>query len=241
MLGSLLDSLLSFLRESPETAYWIVFFGSILEGETIILGASALAAAGVLSLSKVGSIAFCVTLLVDQGLYFIGHYLYKHPGRPLSERYPRLYKKSKKAVILLKKYDIWFILMFRFVYGVRTISPIVIGLCGSPARRFVPLNVVAALLWTVVSCFLGYSLGDFLFDENGSLVSGHMHRIQFIVVAVLVLLVGALALSHLLSMYRRKSKLKIPGVDAQATQHVEKSFYESTHVDEADQDKTPRS
>lgn len=193
MLDSFVDSLLEFLRQSPEKAYWGVLFGSMVEGEMIILTASALAAAGYLSIYKVGSIAFLSTLLVDQILFFIGHYFYKKPRqRPLSERFPKLYKKSRRAVVLLKKYDIWFILSFRFIYGIRAVSPVVIGLCGSSPSRFVPLNAVSALIWAVISCSLGYSLGDFLFDENGRPIPDHMRYLQCIILGILLLGIGIL-------------------------------------------------
>lgn len=226
----MLENFLSFLRESPATAYWIVLFGSMIEGETIILGASALAAAGYLSVTKIGGIAFLSTLIVDQGLYFVGHYLYKHPGQPLSEKFPRLYRRSKRAVLYLKKYDIWFILLFRFIYGIRAISPVVIGLCGSPPRRFVPLNMVSALLWATVSCALGYCLGDFLFDSTtGGVVEGHMHRIQAVIVGALVTIVVSFVVVRQIAQFRQQRRRRLPGVDPLQTQHVEKDFYESTH------------
>lgn len=224
------DIFLEFLRSSPSTAYWVVLFGSMIEGEIIILGASALAAAGHLSIVKIGSIVFFGTLFVDQILYFVGHFMYKNPGRPLSERFPKLYRKSKRAVVLLKKYDVWFILMFRFVYGIRAISPVVIGLCGSTPLRFVPLNFIAALIWTTISCSLGYWLGDFLFDsETGVVVSGHMHRLQYIIVGLLIFIITSIFLYRWIIGRKNNKKLKILGVDKVVSQNVEKEFYESTH------------
>lgn len=230
----MLESFFSMLRESPALAYWVVLFGAMVEGETVILLASALAAAGYLSIIKVGSIAFCSTLLVDQVLFFVGHHFFKHPGRPLSERFPRLYRRSKRAVLLLKKYDIWFILLFRFVYGIRAVSPVVIGLCGSSPRRFVPLNFASALIWASVSCSLGYWLGDFLFDtETGLIVSGHMHRLQYVIGAILVAVICIIIVTNQLSSYRRRRKLVIPCVNKNATKHVESDFYKSTHEDKS--------
>ncbi len=43
-----------------------------------------------------------------------------------------------------------FILAFRFIYGMRTVSPVIIGLSSVSARRFVVLNAVAAIVWGVV-------------------------------------------------------------------------------------------
>ncbi len=230
----MLESFFSMLRESPSLAYGIVLLGAMVEGETVILLASALAAAGYLSIMKVGSIAFCSTLLVDQVLFFVGHHFFKHPGRPLSERFPRLYRRSKRAVLLLKKYDIWFILLFRFVYGIRAVSPVVIGLCGSSPRRFVPLNFISALIWASVSCSLGYWLGDFLFDTaTGLIVSGHMRRLQYVIGGVLVVVISSIIIAKQLASYRRRKKLIIPGVNKEETKHVESDFYKSTHEDKS--------
>jgi membrane protein DedA with SNARE-associated domain len=159
----------------------------MIEGETIILSASALAAAGYLSIVKIGAIAFFSTVFIDQVLFYVGHYMYKHPGRPISERFPKLYQKSKRVVLLLKKYDTWFILSFRFIYGIRAISPVVIGLCGSLPRRFIPLNIASALIWMVISCSAGYCLGDFFFDvKTGHLVDSSMHKLQAAIVGVII-------------------------------------------------------
>lgn len=226
----MLESFLGSLRESADLAYVFVLLGAMVEGETVILLASALAAAGYLSITKVGTIAFCSTLLVDQVLFFVGHHYFKHPGRPLSERFPKLYHRSKRAVLLLKKYDVWFILLFRFIYGIRAISPVVIGLCGSSPRRFVPLNFVSALIWASVSCSLGYWLGDFLFDvETGLIVSGHMRRLQYVIGAVLVTIIASIVATKMLASHKRRKKIKLPCIDEQETNHIESDFYKSTH------------
>jgi membrane protein DedA with SNARE-associated domain len=200
----MLDNLLDFVQKSPGLAYMIVLFGAMIEGETIILTASALAAAGYLSITKVGCIAFFSTLFVDQLLFYVGHYMYRHPGRPISERFPTLYHKSKRAVLLLKKYDTWFILSFRFIYGIRSISPVVIGLCGSLPQKFVPLNFVSALIWMLISCGAGYCLGDFLVDsQTGHIVDSHLHKLQGVVAVVIVVILFS---SVAVRLWRRFAK-----------------------------------
>lgn len=217
-----------FLKTSPHIGYLIVFLGSMIEGETIVLGASALAAVGYLSISTVALMAFSSTLLVDQIFFFVGHHIYRKPGQPISERFPKLYRKSKRAVILLKKYDIWFILMFRFVYGIRAISPVVIGLCGITPARFIPVNFISAVLWAGVSCGVGYWLGDFLFDtETGVVMSGNMHRLQYGILAFIVVMILGIASSRLIAKWRKRRKLRLPGIDIDQTKTVEKNFYKS--------------
>lgn len=136
--------------------YWIVFFGSLVEGESVILTASVMASWGVLSLPKIMIVAFIGTLSAEWALFYLGRYY----GKEILQRFPRFKEPAERAYRLLHKWDMWFILTCRFVYGIRTISPIVIGSSGISPSRFIPLNFLAAAIWTVVSCSAGYFLGD---------------------------------------------------------------------------------
>jgi membrane protein DedA with SNARE-associated domain len=53
-----------------------------------------------------------------------------------------------------------FILGFRFVYGIRTVSPFAIGMSDVPAGRYMVLNLVGAAIWAAAIAYLGYSLGE---------------------------------------------------------------------------------
>ena len=148
----------SFLAFVQEWGYIAVFLGAIVEGETVILTASALSALGYLSFPKVMAITFCTTVVVDQGLFMVG----RRYGPAFFERFPKLRMRADRAFRLLHRFDKWFILSFRFIYGIRVISPIVIGAANVEHKRFAPLNVLSALIWTVVSCYSGYAMGDVL-------------------------------------------------------------------------------
>lgn len=145
-----------FIAFVTDWGYLAVFLGSLVEGESVILTASAMASQGYLSLPKIMIIAFFGTLFADQALFFVG----RRFGPSLFTRYPRLKQPSDKAFRLLHKMDTWFILTFRFIYGIRIVSPIVIGAAGISPQRFLPLNFISAVIWTVVSCVGGYMLGD---------------------------------------------------------------------------------
>ncbi len=148
----------SFLTFVHEWGYIAVFLGAIVEGETVILTASALAALGYLDLYKIMAITFCTTVVVDQGLFLIG----RRYGPGFFERFPKLRPRADRAFRLLHRFDKWFILSFRFIYGIRIISPIVIGAANIEHKRFATLNILSALIWTTVSCYSGYMMGDVL-------------------------------------------------------------------------------
>lgn len=149
-----------------------------------------MASLGYLSIYKVMAVAFFGTLIADQTLYMLGRYY----GDAFLNRFPRFKEPADRAFSLLHRWDSWFILSNRFIYGIRTISPFIIGAGGVSPRRFIPLNFIAAIVWTVVSCVGGYLL-------TGAILS-NFHLIQkyflFAIITVVALVSGF--------MYWRKRK-----------------------------------
>ena len=141
-------------------------------------------------------IAFLGTLLADQGLYYIG----RHYGNRFFERFPKLKKKSERSFTLLHKWDAWFIISFRFIYGIRTISPIVIGAARVEPRRFIPLNLLSAVIWTLISCIGGYLLGG---TFEVIIENFHVIKKYFVLVPLGILTIG-FGLYYLLSQKWKK-------------------------------------
>lgn len=136
--------------------YLAVFVGTFFEGETILVLGGFAAHRGYLELPYVMLAAFVGTFLGDQLYYFIG----RRWGVRLLEKRPRWRERSAKAMALLHKYDVIFILSFRFIYGVRSVSPFVIGMSGISPMRFMPLNLIAAFIWAIAVGLLGYLFGE---------------------------------------------------------------------------------
>lgn len=149
----------AFIEFVQNWGYLAVFLGSLVEGESIILTASAMASLGHLNIYKVGLIAFCGTVIADQGLYLVGWFY----GDAIFERFPKLKKQSKRAFEYLHKNDVKFIIACRFIYGIRIISPVVIGAAKVKPARFMPLNLLSATIWAIISCTGGYLLGEAMF------------------------------------------------------------------------------
>lgn len=140
--------------------YVAVFLGSLIEGESVIFIAGFFAHEGYLSLPKIILVSFIGTLFADQALYFVG----RHYGNPFIERFPSVRPRAEKAFQLLRRYDNIFILSFRFIYGIRIISPVVIGASGIGVKRFMFLNLVAAIIWSVGSCVAAYFFAHLIME-----------------------------------------------------------------------------
>jgi membrane protein DedA with SNARE-associated domain len=93
-----------------------------------------------------------------------------------------------RATRLLEKYQIGFILAFRFLVGLRTISPVVIGTTRIATGKFVVLNAVAALVWGQLFTALGYLFGHGIQQTLGHLP---LHRHLLIAVAAAAVVAAA--------------------------------------------------
>lgn len=177
--------------------YVAVFLGTFLEGETILVIAGILASKGYLSLGWVVIAAFFGTLTGDQLFFYIGRF---HANRFLEKR-PGWNSKIDKVRRIVEGYSTLVIFGFRFLYGLRAVSPFAIGMSRVPIRKFVTLNVIGAAFWTITVAFSGYLFGQAIeayFDE-----SSH-YRIVVMVVAV-ALISLAWGLGKFLTGRRKKS------------------------------------
>jgi membrane protein DedA with SNARE-associated domain len=81
--------------------------------------------------------------------------------------------------------DIW-VLSFRFVYGLRTVMPVAIGLSGYPPGRYLLLNGIGAAIWATALAAAAYHFGAVLEGMLGSIKKYEL----WVLGALLVLGVG---------------------------------------------------
>lgn len=133
-----------------------VFVGAGLEGETVVVASGILAHRGTWPLAGAMAAAVLGSFTADQLFFLIGRRWRNHPRvRRIMAR-----RAFAKALAAFERRPTLFILGFRFLYGVRTISPIAIGTTNVSQRRFMVLNVIAALIWGVGFSALGYWFGQ---------------------------------------------------------------------------------
>jgi membrane protein DedA with SNARE-associated domain len=138
--------------------YLALFIGTFFEGETILVLAGFLASRGYLDINLVMLTAASGGYCGDQLWYFLG----RRKGRQLLARKPHWQALGDKALSHLRRYpDIW-VLGFRFVYGLRTVMPVAIGISGYPPLRFLLLNALSAAIWAIVLGSAAFHLGSAL-------------------------------------------------------------------------------
>ena len=132
-----------------------IFVGAGLEGETAVIAGGILAHQHLLWLPGVAIAAAAGSFVADQSFFLFGRHFRDN------RRVQRILEKpvAHKALDRLERHPIAFILGFRFLYGLRTVSPIAVGTSDVRQSRFLLLNGVAATLWALLFTGVGYGLG----------------------------------------------------------------------------------
>ncbi|CAB3893945.1 DedA family protein [Achromobacter anxifer] len=135
---------------------WAVFGGTLLEGESVVVFAGFLAHQRLLHLPYVMLCAFAGSFLADQALFYLGRRYRDH-------RYVQRIREKPafaKALEAVDRYPHGFILSLRFLYGLRTVGPVALGVSRVSPLRFLVLNGIAAAIWAVCFSTLGYAFGQ---------------------------------------------------------------------------------
>jgi membrane protein DedA with SNARE-associated domain len=136
--------------------YLAIIVGTFFEGETILVLGGFTAHQGYLALPGVIASAFVGSLSGDQLFFYLG----RRYGDAILARRPSWRTRVGKATALLERFRRPYMIGFRFLYGLRTVSPFAIGLSSIPARQFLLYNAVGALLWATAVGSGGYLVGN---------------------------------------------------------------------------------
>lgn len=136
--------------------YYAVFLGSLTEGETVVALGGIAAHRGYLALPWVIVAAFAGGWLGDLTYFFLG----RRHGSAFLARFPALQPRAEKARRLVERHPVFVIVALRFLYGLRTVGPMVIGMSTVPVGRFLALNAFGALLWAVAVAVAGYAFSN---------------------------------------------------------------------------------
>lgn len=138
--------------------YVVLVLGVLLEGDATLATAGFLANRGYFSLSGV--------LLASTVATAIGNHAYYHIARRTgqaalarkaaeSPRYARVRQLVHRRGTLM-------LLFSRYIFGFRIAIPALCGAAGMPPRRFVVVNLLGAVVWSVSVALVGYFFGHTL-------------------------------------------------------------------------------
>ena len=133
--------------------------GLPLPGETALITAGGLAAAGHLSLPLVIAVAILAAITGDTLGYWVG----RRRGRAFLLRDGFLAGHRRHAVTRADRFfarnGTVTVFVSRFIPGVRVVAAVMAGATQMPWRRFASANALGAVLWATTVASLAYLLG----------------------------------------------------------------------------------
>jgi len=158
----LIDYMLNLLGVYVYLGLWFVVFaetglavGFFLPGDSLLVTAGILAAAGQLDIAWLLVFPTLAAIAGDQTGYAIG----RTAGAALADRYPKFRKQLDRAHAFYEQHGTKTIVIARFVPIIRTFAPFVAGIGTMSYRRFAAYNVVGGVLWVTLFLFAGYFFG----------------------------------------------------------------------------------
>jgi len=149
-----------FLKEAmlnyKHLAYIVLFFWCILEGELALILGGIMAHEGHMNVALAIFIAGLGAFVGDQIYFYIGRYNQKF----ITKRLNTQRRKFAIAHLLLQRYGAVLIFIQRYLYGLRTIIPMSIGVTRYDARKFAAINLLSGWCWAAVTILLAWKFGD---------------------------------------------------------------------------------
>lgn len=194
----MLHDVYSVIEAYGALVYAIAFLWAFLEGESFVILGGAASFHGALGFTALALAAWSGSFLGDQFYFFLG----RRFGPRALARWPRFQAPTDKALKMLERYHVGFILTFRFIYGVRNVSSFAVGMSAISWRRFAALNFVAAGLWAFAFAGAGYLLARAFEALLGDIAKGFgLGMLAFFLLALSV------------AMWRQKRQAKATLVD----------------------------
>jgi len=138
--------------------YPALVVGLLLEGETVLVLAAFLAHRGYMSLPVVIGIGCVVAFASDQFFFWLG----RTRGSQFLTKRPAWRPHVEKAKSLLGRNAELLSLGVRFMYGLRTALPFVMGMSKLDPRKFALFNFIGALLWALAFSLAGKLIGHLM-------------------------------------------------------------------------------
>ena len=176
--------------------YPVVFVGTFLEGETVLILGSLAAHLGYLHFPQVAGTAFAGSLLGDQLAFYLG----RSSGDRMLEKWPGLKARVLKIHSRTARYRSWIVLAFRFFYGFRNLVPFTLGMSSITYQKFFALNALGAALWVVT-----IGTGGFLFGKAMEAALGNVRHYEVEIMAVIA---AAGLISWLIHLFRARRTLR---------------------------------
>lgn len=138
--------------------YIILFVWSFGGGFFALVGAGVLSHMGNMDITISIIVAFVANMIGDVFLF----YMARNNKKSFKTYMDKHKRKLALSILWMRKKGDIIVFVQKYIYGVKTLIPIVMGMSKYSATRFNILNVFASFLWAIVFGLAGYYSADYL-------------------------------------------------------------------------------
>ena len=179
----MIDELQGLLRQY---GLWVVFFGTMIEGDLTLLLAGVLARSGLFTFQEALLVGTSGGVVGDLGGSYVGH---SFRGRV---RTMRFYMRAKPRIErLMRKFGGFTLFVVKYTYGLRTAMSVFCGLAHFGLHRFAPLTLLSCMVWVVLLSGIGY-----FFTGSIERIIGEIKNVEKLVVILVAVAVIFFIIKH---------------------------------------------
>jgi membrane protein DedA with SNARE-associated domain len=160
-----------------------IFLGTFIFGETVVLAGTLLAATGVVSVPALYAMCLLGMLTSDLVWFFFGRRLVD-----LARRWPWVQARYESLMARLHRIDdgrrFYYLLFYKFVYGIRVVTIIYTSLRRIPLRRFLFLDGIGGGTYLAVVIGLGL-----LLYRGAAEMAPEVHALRYALAAAVLLFI----------------------------------------------------
>jgi membrane protein DedA with SNARE-associated domain len=162
--------------------YLFAFLGVFFEGEFAFISAIVAAEHSHLAIPQTILIGFLATLSADCFYFFLG----QKKGSSWLDKNQKISKQVAKAKEFIAKKELIILISYRYLYGLRTLIPLVLGTLNTPPKKFLLFSFFGTLIWTAVFATFGIVLNRSIM----MLLSDIEHVEKYLIAALVIIASG---------------------------------------------------
>lgn len=147
-----------FIRDWGYIALFLYSFGGGFVG---LVFAGVLSYAGDLNIFISMAVAGFSNFLGDQFLFFLAR-KNKNYAKDMMSKYGR---KIALAHLMMRRYGSFVVFIQKYIYGIKTLIPLAMGLTKYSALKFSIFNIFATIIWSGVVGYASYVAGELILSS----------------------------------------------------------------------------
>jgi len=154
----------SLLQYFIEYRYLVIFLGTFVEGEVVLIVGGFLVYEGHLNFAVLVLIATLAAIIGDNFFFWLGRSQRVGVKHPLADRLLHFIGEHRlfKGEEFVRRHGGKSVFLIRFLYGLRFAGAMTAGYLGMGLGRFFLFNLSGSLTWALIIGWLGYLFGQSL-------------------------------------------------------------------------------